>query len=126
MGDFHRLDDAVHDHCRAESGPQAEKQHASALVAADCLHRGVVHDQGRPAKGFAEIESNPASTEIVRLRDHLAVQDGPGIADRDRIEFPALDEAAHACDHLRRLETRSLTWLPPTSTASIRFFCAFI
>ena len=100
--ELHRLEPAVDDHGGAEAGAETEKQHASARIAAERLHRGIVDHFHRPAECAPEIEANPTLAEVNRLAHRLAVYDRRGIADRDRIVLPVggRGRAANQIDHL--------------------------
>ena len=64
MAELHRLQDPVHDHRRAEAGAEPEEQHPPALVAAERLHRRVVHDLGRLPERGLEVEADPARPRL--------------------------------------------------------------
>src|SRR5262249_5443428 len=64
---FQRDDDVARDQRRAEAGAQAEKEHATALVAAECWHRRVVDHLDRLPEGGGEVEADPARPEIAGL-----------------------------------------------------------
>src|SRR5208337_1222299 len=51
---FHGLKNAVHNHRRAKTRAQTEKQHGAALVTPQGLHRGIVDDFDGAPKGFGE------------------------------------------------------------------------
>src|SRR5437667_4662042 len=70
--ELHRLEPAVDDHGGAETGAETEKQHASARIAAERLHRGIVDHFHRPAECAPEIEANPTLAEVNRLAHRLA------------------------------------------------------
>src|SRR5207244_4276120 len=54
VSELHGLEHALDDEGRAETGPEAEEEHAAAPVAAEGLHRGIVDELHRPAEGAAE------------------------------------------------------------------------
>src|SRR5262249_4965596 len=95
----HRLDDAFYDHGRSQPGPQTEKQHLAAVVAAQRLHGGVVDDFDGAAEGSAEIEPDPAAPEIVRFRHRPPADHPAGVADRGGIEFAAFRQLLDGIDH---------------------------
>src|SRR5262249_57260266 len=66
--ELHRLEHAVDDQRGPEAGAEPEEQHAAALVAAQRLHGGIVDHPYRPAECLLEVEADPASAEIHRLR----------------------------------------------------------
>jgi hypothetical protein len=107
MRKLHGRHDVVDNHGGAKSRAEAEKQHAASLVAAERLHRRIIHDARGPAKGLAKIESHPARTEIVRLGDHFAVHHHAGIADRNGVVFPIPGELMDLLHHFARCEVRT-------------------
>jgi hypothetical protein len=94
-----RLDDnAVHE-CRAEAGAEPEKQHPAALVAAERLHRGVVHDLRRLAERVFEVEPDPPGAQVHRLGGHSAAVYRRGDSDRDGVVGPVQGHVEDAVDH---------------------------
>ena len=72
----------------ADTGAEAEEEHAPAVVAAERLHGGVVdHADGLAERG-CEVEAHPAVAEIARLGARSVGVDGPGITDRDDVVVP--------------------------------------
>src|SRR5207237_8784540 len=61
VSELHGLEQAVDDQGRAETGPEAEEEHAAASVAAEGLHRGVVDGLHGPAEGASAGEPDPAA-----------------------------------------------------------------
>lgn len=106
VAELHRLDDAVGDQRRSESGTEAEEEHGAALVASERLHRGVVHDPGGRAEGRLEVESDPSRAEVEGLRDHPAVVHRGRDADGHDIEAPVLGGPQSGSDHLGGREGR--------------------
>jgi hypothetical protein len=51
MAQLHRLDDAVDDEGRPQTGSEAQEEHLAALVGAQRLHRRVVDDLSPPWPG---------------------------------------------------------------------------
>ena len=100
------MHDAIGDHGGTQPGPEPEKQHSAALVAADRLHGRIVHDVRWAAEGLAEIEPNPAGSQIVRLGDHFPVQHDSRIADGHRVISPVSGELVHMRNHLAGSEVR--------------------
>ena len=88
VSELHGLEHALDDQRRAETGPEAEEEHAAASVAAEGLHRGVVDELHGPAEGASEVEAHPAAAEVVRLRNHVPVDHRSGIADGDVVVGP--------------------------------------
>src|ERR1700722_11995320 len=105
--EFHRRDDAIDDHGGAKAGAEAEKQHAAAFVAADCLHGCIVDDVGRSAKRPLKIECHPTVAQIVRFRCDFAVEHDSRIPDGDGIVGPVPGELVHTRHHLTRRKLRS-------------------
>src|SRR5256885_1698799 len=88
MGEFHRFENIIDDQRRTEPRAQTEKEHPPAAIASERLHRGIVDDLDWTMKGFAKIKSHPAAAKVVRLAHWTAVNDRPGIANRDGVIFP--------------------------------------
>ena len=65
--EFHRLEHAIDDERGAESGAEAEEEHAAALVAAQRLHRRVVDDANGTPERLLEVEADPALAQVPRL-----------------------------------------------------------
>src|SRR6266404_91422 len=99
MGEFHRLHDSVEDHRRPQARPQAEEQHAAALVAADGLHGRIVDDPHGPAEGPTKVETHPAPAQIMGFGHDLAVNDDPRVADRHHVVLPVAYQLKNAGDH---------------------------
>src|SRR5205814_10459726 len=57
VSELHGLEHALDDQGRAETGPEAEEEHAAAAVAAERLHRGVVDELHGPAEGASDAEA---------------------------------------------------------------------
>jgi hypothetical protein len=93
-----RLDDnAVHE-CRAEAAAEPEKQHHAALVAAERLHRGVVHLR-RLAERVFEVEPDPPGAQVHRLGGHSAAVYRRGDSDRAGVVGPVRGHVEDAVDH---------------------------
>ena len=80
---LHRLHDAVDDHGGAQTGAEPEKQHLAALIAAQRLHRRVVHHLDRASERLPVVESDPARAEVTRLRQPDD-REAPGRESRSR------------------------------------------
>src|SRR5262249_8333355 len=80
VGEFHRLDHAVHDQRRAETGPQPEEEHPSSLIAAQGLHGGIIDDLGGATERGREIEPDPPRAEVDRVGHWSPVEDPPPLA----------------------------------------------
>src|SRR5262249_31776940 len=103
---LHRLHDAVDDHGRSKPCSQTQKKHLAAGVAPQSLHGGVVDDFHGLAECGGEIEPNPSPAKIVRFGNWPAMQNGAGIADRNRVIAPAASELLDAGHHLAGTESR--------------------
>ncbi len=107
MGELEGLQDSVHNQRGTETRAQAEEQHAAAVVAAEGLHGRVIEDPDRMMEGFAEVEADPASAEIVGLGYGLAVEYRAGITDGNDIVLPLGDGAEDVGDHLAGCHSRA-------------------
>src|SRR3989442_886036 len=76
---------------RAEPGAEAEVEHASALVAPEGLHGGIVDHPHGLAEGLGIVEAHPARSEVVRLGGRPPVHHRARIPDRNAIVAPAGD-----------------------------------
>src|SRR4051794_23385023 len=64
------------DERRAETRPEAEKEHAAAMITAERLHRGVVDHARRFAQRAREVEAKPTFSKMARLfRDSTILYD---------------------------------------------------
>src|SRR5258707_7823456 len=63
MGKFKGDDHAVEDHGRAETCANAEKEHATTLIAAEGLHGGIVDEAERLAEGLLVGRVDPSGGE---------------------------------------------------------------
>src|SRR5437588_304158 len=88
--ELQRCDHILDDESAAHTGAQPDKEHAPALVAAKCLHGGIVDELYRFAKLGLEIKINPARPEVFRLQHRLAVNYRAGVADGDNVVLPVL------------------------------------
>src|SRR5262245_42547429 len=102
MGQLQRYDYFLHDQSGAKAGPKTEKQHATAFVAAERLHGGVIEHSNRSSKFRSEIEADPTGAEVFRLRHGLSAANRSRIADGDGVILPIGDDFADSSDHLRR------------------------
>src|SRR5688572_12665139 len=97
-------DRAVEDVRAAQARAQAQVQHATAFVASQGLHAGVVHDAHSATEGLGIIEVDPAVRKIVRIGRGMAVAHLARIADRDALKFPVGGNFLHAVDQFLRRE----------------------
>ena len=79
MSQLHRFNHTIDDHRCAETRTEAEKQHFSALIAAKCLHGGIVDDLDRAAERLLEVEIGPPASKIVRLGHHAVAHHQAGV-----------------------------------------------
>ena len=96
-------DDApVVDQRGPEPGSQADEEHAAAFIAAERLHRRIVHDADRLAESRGPVESDPALAKIPRLFHDRAAEHGTGNADGDDVVVPVGGARLDAGDDLLR------------------------
>ena len=93
-----RDDNVLGDECGADAGAEAEEEHASAVVAAERLHRGVVDHTDWPAECSFEVEAHPAVAEVSRLGAWPVGVDCSWIANRDDVVVPVGGGFAHLLD----------------------------
>src|SRR5262245_44327476 len=74
VAQLHRLHDAVDDHGGAETGPEPQKEHLAAFVAAQRLHGGVVDELDRTSEDGPIVESDPARAQMARLQHRTTVK----------------------------------------------------
>ena len=65
--ELERRDHVIGDQRRSEAGAEPEEQHASAVIRAKRLHRGVVDDADGTLEGFRIVELHPAIGQIARF-----------------------------------------------------------
>ena len=82
----------------ADARAEAEEEHASAVVAAESLHRRVVDHTDRPAECGFEVEAHPAVAEISRLGAGAVGVDCSWIADGEDVVVPVAGDFAHLLD----------------------------
>src|SRR5581483_6251905 len=101
VAELHRLHETARHECRAEPGAETEEEHrAGTVVAAERLHRGIVHDARRLTERCAEVEADPPAPEVDGIADDAAAVHRRRYADRDDVEAPAGDRRRDALDHL--------------------------
>jgi len=64
------------------------REHLSAVVAAERLHRGVVDHAHRAAERAREVEPDPTLAEVPRFALWTALAHRAGEAERDAVELP--------------------------------------
>ena len=80
VAEFHRLHNAVDDHRRAQTRPEAQEQHLSAFVAPQSLHRGIVDQLHRLPERRGEVNPGPPASQVVWFRDGHIAEDRSGVA----------------------------------------------
>src|SRR5262249_44311252 len=86
----------------SQARAQAQEEHLPASVAAESLHRSIVHEPDGTTECLPEVESDPAKAQVVRFGDRMIVQDGTRVADRHYVELPSLGKFVDSIDHLLR------------------------
>ncbi len=102
MAQFHRFEDAVHNHGRTEAGAQSEEQHPAAPVTTQGLHGGVIDDFHRSFESRPIVESDPTSAQIKRFGKGSVMKNRSGVADGHRTILPIIRDLAHTCQQHRR------------------------
>src|ERR1019366_4106768 len=85
---FHRLKNSLNNQGRTESGAESKKQHAAAVIAAQSLHRSIVHDADGTPECLFEVMADPASTQVVGLGQRSSLTHRARVADRNGRIFP--------------------------------------
>ncbi len=102
VGELAKLEgdkDVIQDGGGAETGAEAEEEHASTFIAAEGLHGGVVDELAGLWECGVVIELDPAASEIVRLAGGAVADDGDGEAEGDGVVVPVWrGELSEACD----------------------------
>ena len=80
MAQFHRLDDAIHNHGGAETSPQAEEKQFPALIASQRLHSRIIDELQRAPERLSKVKPDPPSREVMRVRYWPVPQNRPRIA----------------------------------------------
>src|SRR5207253_2207388 len=88
----------------AEAGAEAEKQHASAAVAAERLHRSIVDDAHWFAERVAKIEPDPAFAEVLGVFHDLPATHRRRKSDRERVILPVARLFFHFLDESFRAQ----------------------
>ena len=107
MGQFHRLKHSVHNERRTQARAQTQKEHSSASITAERLHRRVIDDFHRAPERFSEIETDPTTAQIVGFGHRMSVDHRSGITDGHGLVFPAGGRRAHSGDHFLRCHRRA-------------------
>src|SRR5262249_59062666 len=108
MAELNGLYDAVDYHGRSEPRSKAQKEHLAPLVASQRLHSGIVDDLHGTTECLSKIEPDPSASQVVWFGNRPAVENRPGIADRDPLIRPPsgelLDSGHHQPGKLEELE----------------------
>ncbi len=88
--EFHRLHYAIHHHSGTEAGTKSEEQHASAAIAAECLHGSVVDHVHRLAERPVKAKSLPSFAKVVRFPQRNVVHHRAWVAEGHMVEVPAI------------------------------------
>src|SRR5216683_85216 len=107
MAEFHRLNDAVHDHRRTQTRSESQEEHLSAFVASQRLHGSVIDQLHGPAEGSFKIESGPTASQIVRFRDGNIMEHRSGVTDRYDVKAPVPGDLLNPKDHASGNQRRS-------------------
>src|SRR5215471_5025912 len=130
--EFHWHKNAVRNQRGTKTGAESQKQHATAFVTSNGLHRGVIDHFNRTAEGFFKVETHPSITEILGFCRRPTVQDGSRIPKRDDFVRPIGGESLDLLHHLPRSHVwtrrdlaryafpgrKNFEISPPTSTTS--------
>src|SRR4051812_40459910 len=68
MPECERNDLMIDNECGSQAGPKSQIKHASAFVASQGLHAGIIHYANRNSEGARVVEVNPARSQVVRVR----------------------------------------------------------
>src|SRR5262245_44757744 len=117
MTEFHRFDDAIHDHGGAQSGSEPQEQHLAPLVTSQGLHRGIIDKLHWPLEGSREIETNPTGSKIVRLTDRSPSKNRAWVTNGYRIVLPIRRKFPHLGNHSFGSQRGSGIELPMRSLA---------
>src|SRR6478609_1142765 len=90
-----------------KAGPQTEKQHPPTVVAAECLHGGVVDNSNRFAQCGRKIEPDPPGAQVAWFGLGAMVADLARITDGNGLIIPVGGQFADGFNHLLRRHLRS-------------------
>src|SRR3984893_2257079 len=99
VSEFYGLDNAVDNHGCSEPGSENEEEHLAALVAPQCLHRGVVDDLDGTTECRGKIEPDPPASQVVGFDNRPAVKNGARVADRHPVIAPIPCELLNFGNH---------------------------
>jgi len=102
MRQIHRLKDSIDDHRGPDSGAEAQKEHAAAVIASQRLHGSIIDNLNWTTEGPWRSQIRPARTKVVGFVERASVVHGAWIADRDEAIFPILGDALHISYHFAR------------------------
>ena len=80
--EFEGNQDVLADEGGAETGPQAQEQQTAAVVPAERLHDGIVHQPDGTTERRFEVEAYPSAAKMARLDTRTGGIDRTGISDR--------------------------------------------
>src|SRR5262249_40688348 len=83
----------------SEPRSKAQKEDLAALVASQRLHGGIVDDLHGTTECLCKIEPDPSASEVVWFGNRPAVENRPGIADRDPVIRPPSGELLDSRQH---------------------------
>src|SRR5437764_1351199 len=106
VAQLHRLKNAVGNHGRSQACPESQEEHLAALIAPQGLHGGVIQYLHWASECSSKLKTNPAASEIVRLRQWTIMKHRTRIANRHHIILPALSKLLNPGDHARRRHRR--------------------
>src|SRR3954464_2812561 len=101
VAQLHGFHDSVDDKRASQAGPETEKQHLSAFVASERLHRSIVNNFHWAAKRCLEVETKPTFAQIMRLGNRPTMKHGAGVADGNDVVFPIRRQLLYAIGRLR-------------------------
>lgn len=90
MCKLHRYDFPFEHHGGAEAGAETEEEHASAVIAAERLHRSIVHHAHRVSERFCVVEAHPSAGQISGLHEREPVHHETGVSDGNDVVRPVL------------------------------------
>ena len=102
MRQLQRFEHAIHNQGRTESRAETKKEHSTAAITAQRLHRRIVDDFHLTMQRPLEVKADPPRSKIVRLAHWPAMHDRPRIANRNHVILPAGCCTANRFDHFLR------------------------
>src|SRR5205807_5022076 len=68
VAQLHRLKNAVANHGCSQTCTKSQEKHLAAFIAPQGLHGGVIQDLHRTSEGSPKLKTNPAASQVMRLR----------------------------------------------------------